>query len=244
MSLKPQDLAILEKFNFEFAPAGVKYLLAPPAELPLLDKNLTLCEMLKAALGGSSFYAGIENHTCDAGLYILGQKELAEPYVNGQFGAGLGVFADERAASRLYQYVPRIGKGVVKYVAFSPWDKMTFDPDILLMLANTTQAEIVLRAMSYRTGQMWQNRYSSAIGCGWLFTYPFINGEINFMSTGMGFGMRRRKLFPEGFQFISIPFDRLSSLLETLQEMPWVPRPYQPDGLEYVKQLRLKLGLD
>ena len=30
----------------------------------------------------------------------------------------------------------------------------------------------------------------------------------------------------------------------SLREMPWIPRPYQPDGLEYVKRLRIKLGLD
>jgi hypothetical protein len=56
--------------------------------------------------------------------------------------------------------------------------------------------------------------------------------------------MRRRKLFPEGLMFISIPFDRLPSMLETLKEMPWVPEPYKPEGLEFVKQLCIKLGLE
>jgi uncharacterized protein (DUF169 family) len=121
---------------------------------------------------------------------------------------------------------------------------MGFDPDVLIILATTTQAEILLRAASYETGQMWHSRYSSAIGCAWLFAFPYLDGEINFIPTGLGFGMRRRKLFPEGRHFISIPFNRLPSLLETLRSMPWVPRPYRPDGSEYVKGLRKKLGLD
>jgi len=244
MSLTKSDWKILDKFEFKSPPVGVKYLAKPIRGIAKLDGGRALCEMLKAAFEGNSFYADAKNHTCDAGTYVLGQTELEEPYLNGEFGAGMGVFGDERAAARLYHYIPRIEVGEVNYVAFSPYDQLVFDPDVLIILADTGQAEILLRAMSYRTGKMWQSRYSSAIGCAWLFIHPYLNGEINFITTGLGFGMRRRKLFPEGMQFISIPFDLLPSMLETLREMPWVPRAFQPDGAEYVKQLRIKLGLD
>ena len=123
-------------------------------------------------------------------------------------------------------------------------DKLPFEPDLLIILANIDQAEILFRAMSYETGEMWSSNYSAAIGCSWLFVYPYINGKINFVTTGLGFGMRRRKLFPSGMQFISIPFDRLPSMLRVLREMPWVPEPFKPNGLEYVKDLRKKLGLE
>jgi hypothetical protein len=71
-----------------------------------------------------------------------------------------------------------------------------------------------------------------------------LSGEINFISTGLGFGMRRRNLFPEGRQFVSIPYDRLPSMLETLQEMPWIPEPYKPNGMEFARQLLIRLGLE
>jgi uncharacterized protein (DUF169 family) len=123
-------------------------------------------------------------------------------------------------------------------------DQLSFDPDVLIILATTGQAEILLRAMSYTTGAMWHSRYSSAVGCAWLFIYPYLHAEVNFIPTGLGFGMRRRHLFPEGKQFISIPFDLMPRMLQSLHEMPWVPRPYRPDGMEYVKQLRADLGLE
>jgi len=200
--------------------------------------------MLKHAQAGNCFYAEAKNHTCDGGAYVLGQAEVPEQFINGEFGAGLGVFSDPRAGSRLYGYVSKLSRGTIKYVAFSPLSQLAFDPDILIIVAKTTQAEILLRASSYKTGKMWQSRYSAAMGCSWLFAYPYLTGEMNFVSTGLGFGMRRRKLFPEGLHIISFPFDQIASLLQTLQEMPWVPRPYQADGLEYVKQLRINLGLD
>jgi uncharacterized protein (DUF169 family) len=241
---KRHDWRILGRLELEAPPVGVKYLSRPLRGTARLDKKLSLCEMLQAAFEGNSFYAAAENHACDAGLYVLGQTELAEQYRNGEFGAGLGVFRDERTAAKLYHYIPRMAKGATKYVALSPLAQMSPDPDVVIILANTSQAEILLRAMSYGTGKMWHSLYSSAIGCAWLFAYPHVNGEINFVTTGLGFGMRRRKLFPEGQQLISIPLEQLPYMLQTLREMPWIPRPYQPDGPEYVRRLRIKLGLD
>jgi uncharacterized protein (DUF169 family) len=238
------EWSVLEKLKFEVAPVGIKYLLKPPRGSAKLDKQIPLCEMLKVAFEGNSFYAAAKNHACEPGLCILGQAELKEQYINGEFGSRMEVFRDERAAARLYYYIPRIPRGVVKYIALSPLNKMAFSPDVLIILADTSQAEILLRAMSYETGEMWHSRYSTAIGCAWLFAFPYVNAEINFISTGLGFGMRRRKLFPEGRHFISIPSDHLPSMLRTLHEMPWVPRPFQSDGTEYVKRLRAELGLD
>jgi uncharacterized protein (DUF169 family) len=238
------DLSILRDFDFAIEPIGVKYFTDLPDGLPQLTEKKALCEMIKLAQSGESFYADPEHHACDAGVYVLGQSGIGEKYVNGEFGAGLGLFCDTRAAARLYNYLPHIARDVVKYVALSPLSKLTFDPDVLIMIANTTQLEIILRATSYKSGKGWVSRYSPAIGCSWLFAYPYLNGEMNFIATGLGFGMRRRKLFPEGHHIVSIPFDQLAALIPTLKEMPWVPEPFKPDGLEYVRKLKERLGLD
>ncbi|MGA2466626.1 MAG: DUF169 domain-containing protein [Thermodesulfobacteriota bacterium] len=243
MSLTKKDLAILDKFDFAVQPVGVKFLAKRPDMVERLNENMTLCEMLKRAQEGNVFYSDKENHTCDAGLYVLGLADVPEPFLSGEFGAGLKIFEEARSASRLYQYIPRIGKGVVSYIAFSPLNKLSFDPDVLIILAKTSQTEILLRAMSYRTGKMWLSRYSPAIGCAWIFVYPYITGELNYTITGLGHGMKRRKLFPEGQQFVSIPFDILPSMLQTLQDMPWVLPAFQPDGLEFVRRLLIELGI-
>jgi uncharacterized protein (DUF169 family) len=243
MTLTKEHAAILDKFDFDLPPVGVKFLAKPPDMVERIDVNMAFCEMLKRAQQGPAFYAGAENHTCEAGLYVLGQADAPEPFISGAFGAGLQIYDEPRSASRLYQHIPKIGRGVVHYVAFSPLDKLLFDPDILILLADTNQTEILLRAMSYRTGQMWVSKYTPAIGCAWIYTYPYLSGELNYTMTGLGHGMKRRQLFPEGRQIISIPFDLLSSMLQTLQKMPWVLPAYKSDGMEFVKQLLNKLGI-
>ena len=243
MTLTKEDLAILDKFDFDVQHVGVKFLARRPDMVERLDENMAFCEMLKRAQEGNAFFADAENHTCEAGLYVLGQADAPEPYVSGEFGAGLKIFEEARSASRLYLYIPKLGRGVVNYVAFSPLDKPPFDPDLLILLANTNQTEILLRAMSYRTGKMWLSKFSPAIGCAWTYIYPYLSGELNYSITGLGHGMKRRKLFPEGQQIISIPFDLLSSMLQTLQDMPWVLPAYKPDGPEFVRRLLIELGI-
>jgi uncharacterized protein (DUF169 family) len=243
MTVTKQDLAVLDGFDFDVQPVAVKFSAIRPGQVDRLGEKLAFCEMLKRAQQGNAFFADAENHACEAGLYVLGQADAPEPFINGEFGAGLQIYEAPRSASRLYQHIPKLGQGVVHYVAFAPMDKLNFDPDILILLADTRQTEILLRAMSYRTGQMWISRYTPAIGCAWIYIYPYLSGELNYTISGLGHGMKRRELFPAGRQIISIPFDLLPSLIQTLQEMPWVLPAYKPDGLEFVRRLTDKLGL-
>jgi uncharacterized protein (DUF169 family) len=243
MILTKENIAVLERFNFDLPPVGVKFLAKQPDKIERLDKKMALCEMLKQAQEGAAFFAGAARHTCEAGLYVLGQADISEPFASGDFGAGLKIFEAPRSASRLYLHIPKIGRGIVHYVAFAPLDQLKFEPDLLILLANTRQTEIILRAMSYRSGNIWVSKFSPAIGCAWTYTYPFLTGKLNYFATGLGHGMKRRNLFPEGRQIISIPFDLMPSLLQTLQEMPWVLPAYKPDGPQFVRRLLDKLGI-
>lgn len=243
MTVTKKDLAILEKFAFEAPPVGVKFLPRRPADMERLGGKMAFCEMLSKAQQGHVFFADAENHACDAGLYVLGLADSPAPFISGEFGAGLRIFEEPRSASRLYLHIPKLGKGVIHSVSFSPLNKLAFDPDLLLLLANSEQTEILLRAMSYRTGEVWESRFTAAIGCAWTYVYPYLTGKLNYNVTGLGHGMRRRKLFPEGRQLVSIPFDLLPSILKNLQEMLWVLPAYQPEGKEFVGRLLAELGL-
>jgi hypothetical protein len=90
---------------------------------------------------------------------------------------------------------------------------------------------------------MWVSKFAPAIGCAWTYIYPYLTGELNYSITGLGHGMRRRRLFPEGRQIISIPFDLLFSMLQTLQDMPWVLPAYKSDGQKFVRRLLIELGI-
>lgn len=235
---------LLGRLNLEIKPVAVRFLTRLPEGIDRLEKNMSFCEMLKEAQGGSIFYADAENHTCDAGAYVMGVKDAPPPFTNGEYGAGLKVFKEPRSARRIYQYIPKIESGTVSYVAFCPLDKLSFEPDLLVLFANVNQADILLRAMSYTTGKMWSSKSTSVLACAWIFNYPYLTGELNYGITGLGFGMKLRKLFPEGLFLISVPFDLFPLMLENLRDMPWVLPAFEPDGLEFRRRLRIELGLE
>jgi len=243
MTLTQKDFSVLGQFAFDIPPVAVKFSAKRPPKMERLAEKLALCEMLKKAQQGNAFFADAENHACEAGLYVLGQADALQPFISGEFGAGLQIFEEPRSASRLYLHIPKLGRGIIHYVAFAPLDKLSFDPDLLIILANTEQTEILLRGMSYRTGEVWESKFTAAIGCAWTYVYPYLTGKLNFSITGLGHGMRRRKLFPEGRQILSIPFDLLPSILQTLQEMPWILPAYKPDGMEFVGKVLSNLGI-
>jgi uncharacterized protein (DUF169 family) len=235
-SLQP-DLAIFNEFNFDRPPVGVKFLPNKPKGLKRLDKILDFCEMLPEAQEGNAFYVTKENFTC-IGPLILGMIEHEPIFESGQVGPKLEVLKDIRANQRIYDVIPKIRQGAVNYVAFALLDKLTFEPDVLVITANVSQAETLLRALSYSSGRMWSAKGTTVIGCAWMFVYPYLSGEMNFTITGFGHGMRARRLFPEGLIVMSIPYDLLPNVIENLREMKWVPLSYTLGSEGHKKRIK------
>ena len=225
------DLSIFNKLKFEKPPVGVKFLYFKPEGIQQIDKSLAFCEMIKEAQRRKSpFYFAKENEDC-FGKVSLGMELMSSWGKGGEFGAALEIFQEPRANARIYQYVPKFPEGTVNYVAMSSLDKLTFDPDILIFLATPAQAEIVLRAMSYSTGKIWESKTTGVLGCAWIFVYPYQSGKVNHFATGMSFGMKAHEVFPEGWILISIPWDWIPIITQNLKEMKWV-LPSYTDGRE------------
>jgi uncharacterized protein (DUF169 family) len=237
MSPIPKELAVFEKFKFETSPVGIKFLTTRPKGLKRPDKQYDFCEMLAEAQKGKAFYVTKDDFTC-IGPLLLGMIEGDPIFESGAVGPKLGVYRDTRANRRIYQYIPRLDKGSVKYVAFAPLEKLNFEPDLLVIMATPSQAEILIRAKSYSTGETWSARGTAAANCGFLFLYPLKTGEVNMTITGFGFGMKSRRLFPEGMVLMTIPWDKLSQIIKNLEEMEWVPESYTLGAEGHKKKVR------
>lgn len=226
-----QDLSVYNRFDFEKPPVGVKFLLNKPDGLEQIDKSLAFCEMIKEAhQRGAPFYFGKENENC-VGKTVLGMEEMAPFVEGGQIGPKFGIYQEPRANNKIYQYIPKLREGIVNYVAFSVLDLLTFEPDLLILYTTPSQAEIVLRAMSYSTGEMWDPKATPVLGCSWLFIHPYLSGKVNYTITGLAFGMKAKQVFPEGWILISIPYQWIPIITQSLGEMEWV-LPSYTDGRE------------
>jgi uncharacterized protein (DUF169 family) len=219
--MKPnkRDYSVLDKFNFSAKPVGIKYSLMKPDGVERLKKKINLCEMVKEAQTSNPFYAQKEDFQC-VEPELLGMQEFEPMYVSGMVGEKGGVFGEARANRRLYQDMPRMPMGSVRYASFASVDKLTFDPDILSIVAdNTPQAQALLRALSYQTGEAWASRLTPVAACSWLFIYPILSGKYNYAATGLSMGMSILKAYPTGKFIFSIPWDQVPGFLENVKDV-------------------------
>jgi len=231
-----QDLSVFNKFNFEKQPVGMKFLFHKPEEIGQIDKNLAFCEMVaEAQRRGTPFYFTKENETC-FGTLALGMVDMPPFAESGQIGLKLEVFEEPRANTRLYLELPKMPRGTVNYVALATLDKLTFEPDVLIIMAKPSQAEIILRAMSYSTGELWEAKKTGVLGCAWAFVYPYQSGKVNYTPTGISMGMKAHEVFPEGWIMISIPYNWIPIITQNLKEMKWVLPAYAAGREKFVKQ--------
>ena len=236
MGSSPKDYSIFSRFNFERKPIGIKYLLKKPEGFERIDKPIALCEAFgEAQKIGRPFYAGKKEVGC--GGQLLGMIDMPNFMYSGQLGEHFSMFKDSYANRRVYEYLPKLAKDSVNYIVFSPVDQLTFDPDVLFVTADATQAEILLRASTYSTGKMWTTRGTTCLSCAWLYVYPYLSGELNYTVTGFGYGMKARGVFPSGLIVLAIPSDVLALILENLQEMEWDPRWFHMDHDEFVRNV-------
>ena len=233
------DLSIFKKFNFENSPVGVKFELFKPEGIEPLNKKLAACEMIGAAQKSKKpFYFTAEDEDC-FGKVPLGWEDMPPWGEGGYLGTKFEIFQEQRANSRIYQYLPKFPRNTVNYIAMAPMDKLTFEPDLLILMANVSQAEIVLRAMAYSTGEIYESKHAGVLGCAWLYVYPHQSGKVHFMITGLTFGGKAHGAFPEGWILITIPYDWLPIIIQNLKEMKWT-LPSYTDGKE--KFLKRKEG--
>ncbi len=209
--MNPQqvDYSVFSRLQLERQPVGVKFLPSRPEGIARIPEKRALCEAFVAALQQPPFYIQEEDFLCIEPL-LLGMKNPEPVLVSGFLGGTAGLFKEARANRKLYNYVPRMLPGSVKTVVFSALNKMTFDPDVLVIIATPSQASTILRAEGYTSGEGWNAQGTPVMACSWLYIYPVVTGKINFTITGLSLGMQALNVpLPEGLFVISIPWNLL-----------------------------------
>jgi uncharacterized protein (DUF169 family) len=221
MDTTRRDYSTFDRFEFERQPVGIKFLLNRPEGLEQTDKVMPICRLFTEAQTGQPFYATKDNFSCVDRL-VLGMVDAEPTTESGQIGAKERIYQEARANSRIYHHIQKIPGGTIRYVAFSSLDKLTFEPDLLIITAKPSDAEIIFRALSYSIGKPLTSRITPVLTCAWIFAYPYITGEMNYTVTGIGYGIRMQRVLPEGLFLITVPYDVIPMLIENLKEMEWV----------------------
>ena len=219
LSEKAKEL--FRKLELPYSAVAVKYLYSCPENVEHVDKTMSFCQFVKEAqTSGRKFFITKDDDDC-FGKMVLGMIPKPGLAASGQAGYDFGVFKSQAPNARLYNEITTLVPGAVNFVEFSPVEICDFDPDLLICVADTEKADILMRATSYISGDLWESKSSSVLSCAWMYSYPYVSGKVNFCITGMHHGMKRRGTYPPGLHIIAIPFQKIGEVIQSLDEMDW-----------------------
>jgi uncharacterized protein (DUF169 family) len=232
--LSEQAKKVFADLNLPYSPVALKFCRNRPEGYAQAEGVDVFCAYLKKAQTGKKpFYTTVDNDKC-MGRVVLGMTDLETHHGSGQVGAALGVFKTPAPNARLYYDAPTLKRGVCNYVVFSALDECTFDPDLLVCIADTYEAQLILRAASYISGDLWESKCSYVMSCAWTYVYPYISGKVNHLFTGMHLGLQLQNAYPPGLHILSIPYQKIGEVVTALAEMRREPL----DMTEEVEKMR------
>jgi uncharacterized protein (DUF169 family) len=236
MKAKTLDFSILDALGLVRKPVGVKFLPYVPESVGRIGRQLNFCQMFVEAQAGPPFYAQRDDFHCVEPM-ILGMEPLDPVPLSGLVGEMDDLYEELRANQKVYQVIPKMLPGSVKTVVFSSVDHITFDPDVLIVTTDTMdQARTIMRASVYSTGEAWSSKGTPVLACSWIYVYPYLTGEINYIVTGLSMGMQTLKVLPQGLMVICIPWQKLPMVLTNLSKMNWHPISETITGEEHKKR--------
>ena len=226
----------------KYVPVAVKFYAVKPENFGLkykhTDKRMSLCQFVSyAQKTHSSFYIDKTNEDC-MGRTVLGMVQEPPLGASGQAGFDFGVFRNQDANSRLYYNIPIAIRDTINYVIFSPIDQCEFNPDVVVFVGDSDMADIVMRATSYISGDLWESKSSSVLSCAWTYMYTWLSGKVNHCQTGMHHGMGRRKVYPKGLHIVSVPYQKLDEVCLALRQMDWQLISFRPNDKDQDKLRR------
>ena len=210
-----------EKLNLTYPAVAVKFCRNRPKGFPQVEGSDKLClYLLKCQKENTAFCVAAENECC-MGSYALGFRPLDDFHGSGEVGFRTGAFRTAAANSHLYYEAPTLKTGVTNFVVFCPVSKCSFDPDLIVCVTETSTAQVLLRASSYRSGDIWESKCSYVMSCAWTYAYPYLSGKVNHLFTGMHLGLKMFGDYPAGLHIISIPYQKIDEMVDSLYEMGW-----------------------
>jgi uncharacterized protein (DUF169 family) len=171
-----------KKLNLKNSPVAIKFILKKEdliENITKIDNKMRHCEMVKKASEGEIFYATSDEQLCKGGSAVLGLEKLPENIRSGEFYHELGRFKSIGSAKRTLDKIPKIDLKIYAIV-FSPLELATFEPDVVVIIANPKQAMKLSQAIVYTLGGRIEADFSGIQSiCADAIAGPFVNKRPN-----------------------------------------------------------------
>ncbi len=102
---------------------------------------------------GEEFYTLGEDQMCKGGAGAMGLGEMPPKVASGEFYYNkLKQFSTQGAARRTLERVPKLPPNTTEAILYSPLEKASFTPDVVVVICTPKQVMLLTQAMMYKTG--------------------------------------------------------------------------------------------
>jgi len=200
-----------ETLELEGSPVAVAVLPEPPAGLVRWWRKSTACTMIQIARRGMAFYCSGEVIAC-GGRSHLGLGESPVRDLEGFLVKREKLSGSREAARKMLdltkQRAPRLGE----YLAFSPLEKTSFSPDVVLFVGTPLQISRIIFLDAFETGEI--DTVHGEPLCSGVIATPITAGKIGISFLDMAcraFG----KYKPEEM-VVGVPSERLPRIANSI----------------------------
>jgi uncharacterized protein (DUF169 family) len=219
MSMQLNELAVkihhstkLQKtLELDGSPVAVAITPKPPEGLKQWQYKATPCVMIQIARLGSVFYSSVNNILC-GGRSNLGIAKPILQNLDDFLVRREKLFGSKVAARRLLDSVKERAPKLGEYLTFSPLEKATFDPDVILFVGTPLQISRIVFLDSFETGEI-DVVHGEPLCSGALAT-PITTGKIGVSFLDMScrsFGRYK----PEEM-VIGVPYPKMSRIVKSI----------------------------
>ncbi len=165
-------------------PVSVKFLaswdeMPERAKRPYRDMNnrFTTCQAISMSRRfGWVLALGREDSSCVLGAMALGLEKQLSHYKQGNLCVDL--YTENLEAGRLSEEsVPRLPEGKYVGVVFAPLNRTTFEPDSIVIYANSAQIMRLGQAYLWKRGGTLNSEFRGRIDCADVAIAPVITGQ-------------------------------------------------------------------
>ncbi|MGB9941065.1 DUF169 domain-containing protein [Methanosarcina sp.] len=214
---------MVECLKLKTSPVAVK--LVPkggeiPAGIKKVGEVMTHCQFIdRVRRTGEEFYTSCEDHMCKIGSGTLGLNELPAEVPSGEsYYKEFGLFSTQGAARRTAEMMPVLPSSSTEVVMYSPLEKTTFVPDIVVLLCNPKQIMILIQSYMYRNGGRLEASFTGTQSlCAEGIVQTYKEGKI-----GVGFGCLGSRTFSkmeDEEMIMGIPVELLADVVSGLKEI-------------------------
>lgn len=213
---------LIDTLHLKTSPVAVHLVKADeelPADIPRIGENIRHCQMVdNTRRKGSQFYAILDDHMCKGGAAVMGLTEMGEKLKTGEVYYHLNHFGSLDAAKSTMEKVPRVAGNSVKAVVYSPLEKTTFKPDVVLIITTPKQVMELSQALLHKNGGRVNASFAGKQSvCADGVAYPYLSGEAG-VTIGCS-GSRKYTEIKEDEMIMSIPVDMLPGLVASAKTM-------------------------